>query len=146
MKKILLAASLLLLLGCGESTTSNTTNVYVEDNKSSTLPTLPPVTLPKVSPYGSGTIHDPFVIKSNGLYDIDTDTYLITNSLNAGCNLTVNDFTNDVFDIYVYDSGYNAVVTTEGNNTYALPKFDKYTIQVKSYVAVPIGIFSNCWE
>ena len=144
MYKILIAASVaLLLLGCGDSQTTTTTNVYTEDNTT----IVPPIEgLPIVSPYGSGTIYDPFVIKSNGLYDIDTNTYLITNSLDLNCTLTVNDFTNDVFDIYVYDSGYNAVLTSDGNISYLLPKYDKYTINIKSYIPVPVGIFSNCWS
>ncbi|RKY54038.1 MAG: hypothetical protein DRP93_05595 [Candidatus Neomarinimicrobiota bacterium] len=144
MYKILIAASAALLIGCGDSQTATTTNVYVDDNTTEII--VPIEELPKVSPYGSGTIHDPFVIKANGLYDVDTDTYLITNSLDLNCTLTVNDFTNDVFDVYVYDSGYNAVLTNEGNISYLLPKYDKYNINIKSYVPIPVGIFSNCWE
>ena len=142
MKTILLSLAAMLLIGCGDSTTSTTTNVYTENND-----TIAPIEeLPEANPYGSGTIYDPFVIRENGLYNINTDTYLVTNSLDFNCTLTVNDFTNDVFDVYVYDSGYNAVPTNDGNATYLLPKYDKYNINIKSYIPVPVGIFSNCWE
>ena len=130
-----------LLIGCGGSQTTNTTNVYMEDNTTKVV--IPPR---PIDPYGSGTIHDPFVIRANGLYDVGSDTYLITNSLDLNCTLTVNDFTNDVFDVYLYDSGYNTVLTSDGNISYLLPKYDKYNINIKSYVPVPVGIFSDCWE
>jgi len=135
--KLILAFVTAFLIGCSGDriTTENnvTYNPQVEE-------------LPEVNPYGSGTIYDPFVIRENGLYNVDTDTYLVTNSLDLNCTLTVNDFTNDVYDIYVYDSGYNVVLTSDGNNTYLLPKYDKYNINVKSYLPIPVGIFSNCWE
>jgi len=141
MKTIALGMAL-VFIGCGSSDTitneGNVTNNYYEANKTIEIPEV------VISPYGNGSMNNPYIVKENGLYTAEGDTYFLTNILDVNCSLVVKDFTNDIYNIVVYDTEYTVVSDINNTGTYVLPVLDTYNIQIESYLEVPVGIASDC--
>jgi len=137
---VIVIGLLLLLSGCKDSQTSTTTNVYNESNDTQVV--IPPVEI--ISPYGTGDIVDPYIVKEKGLYKTNLDTYYVTSPIDANCTMHINALDNEVFNVVVWDSGYNYI--EEVNGSYLVESRDRLNINIDTYIPTYVGISVDCWK
>ena len=140
MKYLSLIAMAILMSGCGDSQTSTTTNVYNESNDTQ-MATLP---VEIISPYGNGSINEPYIVKEKGLYKTNLDTYYVTSPIDSNCTMHINALDNEVFNVVVWDSGYNYIA--EVNGSYLVESRDRLNINMDTYIPTYIGISVDCWK
>jgi len=141
MKKILLVAIAILMIGCGGDTTTN--NIYETNGSEDINRTL--------NEYGSGSLLDPYIINKTGLYEVLTgQTIYQTNSLNLSCNFRVNTIDNYIYNVEVRDAEYNYLANksdpTDDFYWYETPHEGRYNILVETYKGTYFGFASDCMD
>ena len=146
MRYLLMIAIAIFLSACDDSQTSTTTNIYNESNDTQEVVIPPSKILPIVkSPYGDGSITNPYIIKENALYSTNAETYFKTSPLDTGCKVTIASTNNEIYDIYAYDSRYDTLVL-DNNNTFEVIYSGYQYIYIGSYVNTLFGFYSECFE
>jgi len=143
MKNLFLVIAILATFSaCGDNSTV-TTNTTIITDSNKTEETKPEVILPDISPYGEGTLFDPFIIKENGIYKSDIDTYYKTSPIQAGCQYRFIPTDNEVYAVYSYDTHYT-YLTVDINSTYTAEVDGSHFFNVISYVPTALGFYSEC--
>ena len=133
MKTVAIVLASLLVIGCGDGSSSRQVATQGE----------------LITPYGSGTIADKYVINTRGLYKTnDFETYYKTSLLESSCALVLDPVDNDIYDVKFYDGSYSPVPYDFVNGKWiaTIPSTDRYNIVVKTYQATMFNLDATCWN
>ena len=149
MKKIIwIVAIVMLFIGCGSDTTINegNTTIIVEASEDNTTIVIPS---DNVSPYGAGTIDDPYAFYKDGTYRVNENTFFVSNPIDANCTITVRPRVNRVvYDVVLYDELYDTIdpIVFIEEWQFKVPIKGFYNINIKSYESVDVVLTADCWD
>ena len=141
MKNILLAMALVWFVGCGGGSGSDT-----EDEKSKNIAPIQGV----ITPYGSGTVGDKYVINQRGLYGTnESETYYVTSPIEKDCVIIIDPSGYDIWNVELYNSGtYTNIplLFKQGKYITTVPSTARYGIEIRTYQKSTFNLDVSCWN